>query len=78
LLNYKEGLKGYANGGVVGLNAPAISSMSSNQNVIIQQQINIPESQNASGGTADDQMIAKAYAESAKAGAKDQIAKELM
>nr|MBF4343433.1 phage tail tape measure protein [Vibrio anguillarum] len=33
---------------------------------------------NASGGTADDQMIAKAYAESAKAGAKDQIAKELM
>lgn len=78
LLNYKEGLKGYANGGAVGLNVPAISSMSSNQSVIIQQQINIPESQSASGGTADDQMIAKAYAESAKAGAKDQIAKELM
>ncbi|WP_072669727.1 phage tail tape measure protein [Vibrio injensis] len=78
VINYKEGLKGYSSGGAVGLNAPAINTVvSSPSSVVIQQEINIPDSQSNNGASIDQQSIAKAYADSAKMGAREEIAKQL-
>lgn len=78
VINYKEGLKGYSSGGAVGLNAPAIHAVvSSPSSVVIQQEINIPDSQSNNGASLDQQSIAKAYADSAKMGAREEIAKQL-
>lgn len=78
VINYKEGLKGYSSGGAVGLNAPAIHAVvSSPSSVVIQQEINIPDSQSNNGASIDQQSIAKAYADSAKMGVREEIAKQL-
>ncbi|MCG3743082.1 phage tail tape measure protein [Vibrio cincinnatiensis] len=76
VLNYKEGLKGYASGGAVGLNMPAITS-SGSPSVVIHQEINVADSQASNGASVDQQSIAKAYADSAKMGAREEIAKQL-
>lgn len=63
-------------GGQLGIRALGGDSTSSNNQVVIQQTFNIPE---GSGGAseADGQVLAQAYAKSAKQGAQEQIAKDL-
>ncbi|WP_404941589.1 phage tail tape measure protein [Pseudomonas danubii] len=63
-------------GGQLGIRALGGDSSSSNNQVVIQQTFNIPE---GSGGAseADGQVLAQAYAKSAKQGAQEQIAKDL-
>lgn len=75
-LNFKEGLKGYANGGVVGM-APALAGATSSysSSIAIQQEINIGQSE--SGTSANPQAVAKAYADAAKMGAREEIIRQL-
>ncbi|HAS7881583.1 TPA: phage tail tape measure protein [Vibrio cholerae] len=75
-LNFKEGLKGYADGGVVGM-APALAGATSSysSSIAIQQEINIGQSE--SGTSANPQAVAKAYADAAKMGARDEIIRQL-
>jgi hypothetical protein len=47
------------------------------QSVVIQQQINVPDSQSSGGANADQQAVAKAYADSAKLGAREEIMRQL-
>ncbi|WP_236185095.1 phage tail tape measure protein [Pseudomonas protegens] len=63
-------------GGQLGIRALGGGSSSSNNQVVIQQTFNVPE---GSGGAseADGQVLAQAYAKSAKQGAQEQIAKDL-
>lgn len=63
-------------GGQLGIRALGGDSTPSNNQVVIQQTFNIPE---GSGGAseADGQVLAQAYAKSAKQGAQEQIAKDL-
>ncbi|WP_404939034.1 phage tail tape measure protein [Pseudomonas sp. JDS08PS003] len=63
-------------GGQLGIRALGGDSSSSNNQIVIQQTLNIPE---GSGGAseADGQVLAQAYAKSAKQGAQEQIAKDL-
>ncbi|BCQ63117.1 phage tail tape measure protein [Pseudomonas protegens] len=63
-------------GGQLGIRALGGDSTSSNNQVVIQQTFNVPE---GSGGAseADGQVLAQAYAKSAKQGAQEQIAKDL-
>ncbi|WP_053152045.1 phage tail tape measure protein [Pseudomonas protegens] len=63
-------------GGQLGIRALGGASSSSNNQVVIQQTFNVPE---GSGGAseADGQVLAQAYAKSAKQGAQEQIAKDL-
>jgi lambda family phage tail tape measure protein len=63
-------------GGQLGIRALGGTSSSSNNQVVIQQTFNVPE---GSGGAseADGQVLAQAYARSAKQGAQEQIAKDL-
>lgn len=75
LIGYKEGLKGYASGGVVG-GMPEISNASGEASIVIHQEINA-NTQQSGGAGQDQQAIAKAYADSAKLGAKEQIMREL-
>lgn len=75
LIGYKEGLKGYASGGVVG-GMPEISNASGEASIVIHQEINA-NTQQSGGASQDQQAIAKAYADSAKLGAKEQIMREL-
>lgn len=76
LIGYKEGLKGYASGGVVGGFSDSVSA-SQDQSVVIQQQINLPDSQSGGSTNADQQAVAKAYADSAKLGAREEIMRQL-
>ncbi len=75
-LNFKEGLKGYADGGVVGM-APALAGATSSysSSIAIQQEINIGQSE--SGTSANPQAVAKAYADAAKMGAREEIIRQL-
>lgn len=75
-LNFKEGLKGYADGGVVGM-APALAGATSSysSSIVIQQEINIGQSE--SGTSANPQAVAKAYADAAKMGAREEIIRQL-
>ncbi|EMN6272650.1 phage tail tape measure protein [Vibrio cholerae] len=75
-LNFKEGLKGYADGGVVGM-APALAGATSSysSSIVIQQEINIGQSE--SGTSANPQAVAKAYADAAKMGAREEIIMQL-
>ncbi|MVC41403.1 phage tail tape measure protein [Vibrio cholerae] len=75
-LNFKEGLKGYADGGVVGM-APALAGATSSysSSIAIQQEINIGQSE--SGTSANHQAVAKAYADAAKMGAREEIIRQL-
>lgn len=75
-LNFKEGLKGYADGGVVGM-APALAGATSSysSSITIQQEINIGQSE--SGTSANPQAVAKAYADAAKMGAREEIIRQL-
>lgn len=75
-LNFKEGLKGYANGGVVGM-VPALAGATSSysSSIAIQQDINIGQSE--SGTSANPQAVAKAYADAAKMGAREEIIRQL-
>ncbi|WP_457803248.1 phage tail tape measure protein [Vibrio cholerae] len=75
-LNFKEGLKGYADGGVVGT-APALAGATSSysSSIAIQQEINIGQSE--SGTSANPQAVAKAYADAAKIGAREEIIRQL-
>ncbi|EGR4105036.1 phage tail tape measure protein [Vibrio cholerae] len=75
-LNFKEGLKGYADGGVVGM-APALAGATSSysSSIAIQQDINIGQSE--SGTSANPQAVAKAYADAAKMGAREEIIRQL-
>lgn len=75
-LNFKEGLKGYADGGVVGM-APALAGATSSysSSITIQQEINIGQSE--SGTSANPQAVAKAYADAAKIGAREEIIRQL-
>ncbi len=75
-LNFKEGLKGYANGGVVGM-VPALAGATSSysSSIAIQQEINIGQSE--SGTSANPQAVAKAYADAAKMGAREEIIRQL-
>lgn len=63
-------------GGQLGIRALGGDSSSSNNQIVIQQTLNIPE---GSGGAseADGQVLAQAYAKSAKQGAQEQIARDL-
>lgn len=63
-------------GGQLGIRALGGDTSSSSNQVVIQQTFNIPE---GSGGAseADGQVLAQAYAKSAKQGAQEQIAKDL-
>lgn len=63
-------------GGQLGIRALGGESTPSNNQVVIQQTFNIPE---GSGGAseADGQVLAQAYAKSAKQGAQEQIARDL-
>lgn len=63
-------------GGQLGIRALGGDSTSSNNQVVIQQTFNVPE---GGGGAseADGQVLAQAYAKSAKQGAQEQIAKDL-
>lgn len=78
----RKGHKGYADGGVVGGAAyngvPAAAMAGTSPNVIINQQIIVPES-NSNNGANNTNMneVIKAYAESSKQGTKTQIALEL-
>lgn len=76
LIGYKEGLKGYASGGVVGGFSDSVSA-SQDQSVVIQQQINLPDSQSGGSTNAEQQAVAKAYADSAKIGAREEIMRQL-
>ncbi|MFH0225084.1 phage tail tape measure protein [Vibrio furnissii] len=76
LIGYKEGLKGYASGGVVGGFSDSVSAPQ-DQSVVIQQQINVPDSQFSGSTNADQQAVAKAYADSAKLGAREEIMRQL-
>ncbi len=75
-INFKDGLKGYANGGVVGM-APALAGVTSSHSssIAIQQEINIGQSE--SGTSANPQAVAKAYADAAKMGAREEIIRQL-
>ncbi|WP_336918692.1 phage tail tape measure protein [Vibrio cholerae] len=75
-LNFKEGLKGYADGGVLGM-APALAGATSSysSSIAIQQEINIGQSE--SGTSANPQAVAKAYADAAKMGAREEIIRQL-
>ncbi|HHY0345216.1 TPA: phage tail tape measure protein [Vibrio cholerae] len=75
-LNFKEGLKGYADGGVVGM-VPALAGATSSysSSIAIQQEINIGQSE--SGTSANPQAVAKAYADAAKMGAREEIIRQL-
>ncbi|EOX4257417.1 phage tail tape measure protein [Vibrio cholerae] len=75
-LNFKEGLKGYADGGLVGM-APALAGATSSysSSIAIQQEINIGQSE--SGTSANPQAVAKAYADAAKMGAREEIIRQL-
>ncbi|HDL9513676.1 TPA: phage tail tape measure protein [Vibrio cholerae] len=75
-LNFKEGLKGYADGGVVGI-SPALAGATSSysSSIAIQQEINIGQSE--SGTSANPQAVAKAYADAAKMGAREEIIRQL-
>ncbi|ENM3784699.1 phage tail tape measure protein [Vibrio cholerae] len=75
-LNFKEGLKGYADGGVVGM-APALAGATSSysSSIAIQQEINIGQSE--SGTSTNPQAVAKAYADAAKMGAREEIIRQL-
>ncbi|EGQ9962479.1 TPA: phage tail tape measure protein [Vibrio cholerae] len=75
-LNFKEGLKGYADGGVVGM-APALAGATSSysSSIAIQQEINIGQSE--SGTSENPQAVAKAYADAAKMGAREEIIRQL-
>ncbi|WP_114774153.1 phage tail tape measure protein [Vibrio cholerae] len=75
-LNFKEGLKGYADGGVVGM-APALAGATNSysSSIAIQQEINIGQSE--SGTSANPQAVAKAYADAAKMGAREEIIRQL-
>ncbi|QXC58651.1 phage tail tape measure protein [Vibrio mimicus] len=75
-LNFKEGLKGYADGGLVGM-APALAGATSSysSSIAIQQEINIGQSE--SGASANPQAVAKAYADAAKMGAREEIIRQL-
>ncbi|EGQ9188905.1 phage tail tape measure protein [Vibrio cholerae] len=75
-LNFKEGLKGYADGGVVGM-APALAGATSSysSSIAIQQEINIGQSE--SGTSANPQAVAKAYADAAKMGVREEIIRQL-
>ncbi|HDY8080521.1 TPA: phage tail tape measure protein [Vibrio vulnificus] len=75
LIGYREGLKGYASGGVVG-GMPEISNASGEASIVIHQEINA-NTQQSGEASQDQQAIAKAYADSAKLGAKEQIMREL-
>ncbi|EKZ9178139.1 phage tail tape measure protein [Vibrio vulnificus] len=75
LAGYKQGLKGYASGGVVG-GMPEISAANGDSSVVIQQEINV-NAQSSGGTEQDQQSIAKAYADSAKLGAKEEIMRQL-
>ncbi|MCY7264302.1 phage tail tape measure protein [Pseudomonas protegens] len=63
-------------GGQLGIRALGGDSSSSNNQIVIQQTLNIPE---GSGGAseADGQVLAQTYAKSAKQGAQEQIARDL-
>ncbi|PNG64980.1 phage tail tape measure protein [Vibrio vulnificus] len=76
LIGYKEGLKGYASGGVVGGFSDSVSAPQ-DQSVVIQQQINVPDSQSSGSANTDQQAVAKAYADSAKLGAREEIMRQL-
>ncbi|WPC72918.1 phage tail tape measure protein [Vibrio porteresiae] len=73
---YTSGLTGYASGGVVGsaIGSSSASSSGQSSSVVIQQQINVSDSESSNN---DSQGLAKAYADSARAGAKAEIAKQL-
>ncbi|EKF9664433.1 phage tail tape measure protein [Vibrio cholerae] len=75
-LNFKEGLKGYADGGVVGM-VPALAGATSSysSSIAIQQEINIGQSE--SGTSENPQAVAKAYADAAKMGAREEIIRQL-
>ncbi|MGL4714070.1 MAG: phage tail tape measure protein, partial [Shewanella sp.] len=78
----RKGNKGYANGGIVGGAAyngvPASATTGTSPNVIINQQIIVPESNNNNGANNTNMNeVIKAYAESSKQGTKTQIALEL-
>ncbi|MDA5316642.1 phage tail tape measure protein [Vibrio cholerae] len=76
VLNFKEGLKGYADGGVVGMaTALAGATSSYSSSIAIQQEINIGQSE--SGTSANPQAVAKAYADAAKIGAREEIIRQL-
>lgn len=70
-------LTGYATGGIVGGLGEGVS-IQQDSNVVIHQQINVPDNQTGSGSSKDQQSVAKAYAESARMGAREEIAKQLL
>lgn len=55
---------------------PEISNASGEASIVIHQEINA-NTQQSGGASQDQQAIAKAYADSAKLGAKEQIMREL-
>ncbi|WP_417393650.1 phage tail tape measure protein [Gimesia sp.] len=72
-----SGLTGYATGGIVGGLGDG-GSIRQDSSVVIHQQINVPDSQTNSGSSKDQQSVAKAYAESARMGAREEITKQLL
>ena len=71
----RKGYRGFADGGVVGGNYLAGTPTNSGNGLTITQHINVPASN--SGNTADNAKVAKAYANAAKQGAQEEIAKQL-
>jgi len=71
----RKGYRGFADGGVVGGNYLAGTPTNSGNGLTITQHINVTASN--SGNTADNAKVAKAYANAAKQGAQEEIAKQL-